>query len=140
MQRICTFIAAATMLYLGSPVEAAAPPDGFDAMLQAISAIRSARDITLDCTAYVDRYIGHSDSIRHYLDVFAVAGIQSRETYNPPKHYTWFEIGAARLRKTPGSRFGRGDHLIIVFTTDGPGADAGVTACKAVLQAAVPYI
>lgn len=116
------------------------PRDNVAKMLEAINKIRSARDITLDCADYVDRYIGHSDTIGHYFDVFAAAGVPVRYAYNGPRYFTYFEIGASRLRQTPGSQFGRRDRLVINFETDSARATAHVESCKAVLFAAVPYI
>src|ERR1041384_6698466 len=76
--------------------------DNVSKMLSAINEIRSARDIKLDCGEHVDRYLGHGDTIKHYVDQFSSHGIQPQRHYNPPKHYTYFQI-TSKLREIPRS-------------------------------------
>jgi hypothetical protein len=110
--------------------------DGVTLMLEAINEIRSARDIKMDCTKYVDAYLGHAESIKHYIDAFDAHQIKPIKKYIGPKHFTYFDIGYSTLKDVKNSRFGRQDVIVVGFVTENDSDDSPIISCSAILWAA----
>ena len=58
-------------------------------MLEAINKIRTRRHIKLDCSEYVYRYLGRSDTLKHYIDLFAASGIQPSVVRQYENRHNW---------------------------------------------------
>lgn len=109
-------------------------------MLTAISKIRSARDIKLDCSEFVYPHLGQSDRIKYYIDLFSDVGIH-QVTLRRGKNYVFgFEIHPSYLKKYPNLRFGRRDDIAVVFYSNSDDLDALIHSCSAVLRAAPNFL
>jgi hypothetical protein len=110
-------------------------------MLEAINKIRTRRDIELDCSEYVYRYLGRSDRLKHYIDLFAANGISPNTVRGPSSTFhVGFRIDYSHLKEVPDAKFGRLDIVAIVFIADGEGPDSLIHSCKAVLRAAPQHL
>jgi hypothetical protein len=110
--------------------------DGVTLMLEAINQIRSAKDIKLDCTKYVDAYLGRGESIKHYIDAFGARKIRPIKKFIGPKHFTYFDIGYSTLKDVKNSRFGKQDVIVVAFITENESDDSSIKSCSASLNAA----
>jgi hypothetical protein len=109
-------------------------------MLEAINEIRSARDITLDCKTYVDAYLGHSKTIKYYIELFQAYGIRAERKYLNSKYFTAFDIGYPILKNVKNSRFGKQDVVLVIFITEDASVRAPIKRCSAILKAAPGYL
>ena len=103
-------------------------------MLKVISQLRSGKELTLSCEKYLDRYLGHSDSIDHYVEQFARHGIHPIRVLQNHKHWVYFELPYAELKRTPNSRFWWSDLLGVYFVTENEEANSPIKHCHMKLQ------
>lgn len=110
------------------------------AMLDAINKIHKRRDIRLDCEKYVYPYLGRSNRLKHYLDLFSAIRIKPGVTRQGADRHVGFELNYSHLQKVAHPNFRAQDIVAIVFVANGADVDSVIHSCGAILKAAPPHL
>lgn len=103
--------------------EASMEQNRIDEMLAALNKVvrerrAQARRYNIDCTDLIPQYLGASDNVAYYIDMFAAYRLSPVKVRVHHDNYIYFEIPYSRLKADHRSSFKWGDYLVVSFITE----------------------